>query len=46
MSLFQLSAYVAGWNKAHGDGKPEPMSDDEFDRLLIASAERDLRRLA
>ncbi len=40
MSLFQLSAYVAGWNKANGDGKPAPMSDDEFDALLAASDAR------
>jgi len=43
MSLFQLSAYVTGWNKSHGDGKPEPPTDDEFDAMLVASAERDLK---
>lgn len=44
MSLFQLSAYVAGWNKANGDGKPPPPTVEEFDALLVASAERDMRR--
>lgn len=43
MSLFQLSACVEGWNKAHGDGKAPPPTDDEFDAMLVASAERDLR---
>lgn len=43
MSLFQLSAYVDGWNKANGDGKPAAPSDDEFEAMLIASAEKDLR---
>ena len=43
MSLFQLSAYVAGWNKANGDGKPPPPTVEEFDAMLAASAERDLR---
>lgn len=43
MSMFQLSAYVAGWNASQGAGKPEAPTDDEFDAMLIASAERDMR---
>lgn len=43
MSLYQLSAYVAGWNRAQGDGRPEAPTDDEFERMLMASAEMDLR---
>lgn len=43
MSLFQFSAYVQGWNKAQGGDKPAAMTDDEFDEMLAASAERDAR---
>lgn len=44
MSLFQLCAYVAGWNKANGGDKPDAPTDDEFDAMLMASAERDAMR--
>ena len=43
MSLFQMSAYVAGWNRAQGGDKPTAPTDDEFDALLAASAEMDLK---
>lgn len=41
MSLFQFSAYVQGWNRSQGGDKPAAMTDDEFDALLMASADRD-----
>lgn len=41
MSLFQFVAYVDGWNKANGDDKPNAPTDDEFDAMVMASAERD-----
>lgn len=43
MSLFQLSAYVAGWNAANGGDKPAPPSDEEFDAMLAASDALDAR---
>jgi hypothetical protein len=35
-SLWEISAAVDGYNRAHGgeDAKIEPPSDDEFDELL------------
>lgn len=33
MSLWQLSACVDGWNRAHGDGKPEAPTDAEFEAM-------------
>lgn len=45
MSLFQFSACADGWTKAHGDGKPEPPSDAEFEALLERSAEISARHL-
>jgi hypothetical protein len=37
MSFWQLAACVAGYNKAQGGGKerPEPMSNDEFDAMVL-----------
>jgi hypothetical protein len=34
MSLWEFTACVDGWNRAHGDNKPEPPSDEEYDALL------------
>lgn len=30
MSVQEFSACVDGWNKAHGDGMPDPPSVEEF----------------
>ncbi|MGU3495934.1 hypothetical protein ACLBXM_17980 [Xanthobacteraceae bacterium A53D] len=38
MSLFQFSAAVQGWMAANGDGKPEPLSGDAFDKMVERSA--------
>lgn len=40
MSLWQFAACVDGYNRAHGgDGKPEPMTPDEFDAMCERNAE-------
>lgn len=44
MSLFQFSAYVQGWNKAQGGDKQEAPTEDEFEAMLVESAERDARQ--
>jgi hypothetical protein len=45
-SLWQFSAAVDGWNKAHGgEPKPEAPSDAEFDEMLDQSAELEARGL-
>lgn len=36
MSLWQFAACVDGYNQANGGTtKPEPLTDAEFDRLLV-----------
>lgn len=30
MSLWEFAVSVDAWNRAHGDNKPEPPSDEEF----------------
>lgn len=35
LSLGQWSAMVGGWNKAHGDNKPKPPSDAEFEAAVM-----------
>jgi hypothetical protein len=43
-SFWQFAACVDGWNRVHGaEPKPEPMADDEFDRMVEASAEAEAR---
>lgn len=42
MSLYQFSAAVDGWNRAHAAGEEAP-SDDEMEDMLRRSAEMDLR---
>jgi hypothetical protein len=43
-SFWQFAAAVDGWNRVHGsEPKPEPMADDEFDRMVEASAEAEAR---
>jgi len=37
LSLGEWSAILRAWNRAHGDGKPEAPSDDEFDRAVMAA---------
>lgn len=37
LSLGEWSAVVKAWNRAHGDGKPDAPSDDEFDRAVMAA---------
>lgn len=34
MSLWEFTACVDGWNRAHGDGKPPPPTEDEFEAAL------------
>lgn len=34
MSVWEFAACVDGWNKAHGDNKPEPPTEEEFDEIL------------
>lgn len=34
MSVWEYSACIKGWNKAHGGDKPEPPTEDEFDKVL------------
>lgn len=34
MSIWEFAATVDGWNKHHGDNKPEPPSEDEFDEIM------------
>jgi hypothetical protein len=34
MTLWELAACVDGYNAAHGDPDPEPMSSDEFDDMV------------
>lgn len=41
MSLYQLAACVAGWNKANGADKMAPPTDAEFEDMLAASAAMD-----
>lgn len=42
MSLGQVIAAIDGWNRVHGpQEKPEPMSDDKFDRMLEALGEQE-----
>jgi hypothetical protein len=42
--MWQFAACVDGWNKVHGAEPPmEPPSDDEFDRMVEASAEYEAR---
>lgn len=36
MSLWQFSACVEGWNKVHGDSRPDAPTDDEFDAAVAA----------
>ena len=44
-SLWQFAAAVDGWNRAHGaEPKATAPSDDEFDRMVDAAAEREARR--
>lgn len=33
MSVWEFSAYIDGWNRAHG-GKPAPPTDEEFDEVI------------
>ena len=37
LSLGEWAAILAAWNRAHGDGKPDAPSDDEFDRAVLAA---------
>jgi hypothetical protein len=34
MSLWEFSASIEGWNKARGDGKPLPPSEEEYDEII------------
>lgn len=35
LTLWEIVAYIDGHNRANADpDKPEPMSDDDFDKLL------------
>jgi hypothetical protein len=34
MSIWEFAACVEGFNRAHGDGKPKPPTEDEFDDAL------------
>ena len=45
MTLFEFHAAVAGWNRAQGEDKPEPMSADEFEAMVYADAEREAATL-
>jgi hypothetical protein len=46
-SFWQFAACVDGWNRVHGaEPKPEAPSDAEFDAMLEASAELEVRGLA
>jgi hypothetical protein len=39
MSLWQLAACVAGWNKAQGgESQPEKMTEADFDAMLERNA--------
>lgn len=40
MSVWEFAAVVDGWNKAHGDGKPQPPDADEFERAVAISDSR------
>ena len=34
MSMWEFAACAEGFNRAHGDGKPKPPTEDEFDDAL------------
>lgn len=34
MTMWQFAACVEGYNRAHGDNKPQPPSEEEFDTAL------------
>jgi hypothetical protein len=34
MSMWEFAAAVAGWNRAHGDNKTRPPTDEEFDEAV------------
>jgi hypothetical protein len=37
LSLGQYAAIVRGWQKAHGEQKIDPPSEDEFDRAVMSA---------
>ncbi len=37
LSLGEWAAIVAVWTKAHGDGKPDHPTADEFDRAVLTA---------
>jgi hypothetical protein len=39
MSIWEFAAAIDGWNRAHGDGRPAPPTDDEFDAMWAREAE-------
>jgi hypothetical protein len=45
-SLWEFAAAVKGWNACHGaeDEQPEPMSPEQFDRLVLLDDERMKRK--
>jgi hypothetical protein len=38
MSVWEFSAYIDGWNRAHG-GEPAPPTEEEFDRAWAREEE-------
>ena len=38
MSLWEFGAAVGGWNKANGEHKPEPLSEERHDELMAKYA--------
>lgn len=38
MTPWELVACIEGWNRHHGENKPAPPTDEEFDEALRKSA--------